>query len=186
MVTVLLWKGIRVLTRGIVDTPSRSLKATQRLRLAVTPKSSLVSGWRQLARWRSTQLSHDRDGRLETLFLLFPCHITIPSGRHPQSEPNAPDSITIRAPGHSGLLRGCETRHKFRQSHRLSVQMTTPVELPPEIAAQNKGPRIIVIVYVFTILASLFGAGRIFSRIRTLGRLAVDDYLILVSLVCNS
>jgi hypothetical protein len=64
--------------------------------------------------------------------------------------------------------------------------MTAPGALPPEIASQNKGPRIIVIVYVFTILASLFVAGRIFSRIKKLGRLAVDDYLILISLVCDS
>jgi hypothetical protein len=60
--------------------------------------------------------------------------------------------------------------------------MTAPVALTPEIASQNKGPRIIVIVYVFTILASLFVAGRIFSRIKKLGRLAVDDYLILISM----
>jgi hypothetical protein len=64
--------------------------------------------------------------------------------------------------------------------------MTAPVALTPEIASQNKGPRIIVIVYVFTILASLFVAGRIFSRIKKLGRLAVDDYLILISMVCDS
>ncbi|KAH7124441.1 hypothetical protein EDB81DRAFT_765800 [Dactylonectria macrodidyma] len=50
------------------------------------------------------------------------------------------------------------------------------------MAAQNRRPVMLVIIYLFTILASLFVAGRLFSRCRKLGRLTIDDYIILLSL----
>ncbi|KAH7176896.1 hypothetical protein EDB81DRAFT_773735 [Dactylonectria macrodidyma] len=54
--------------------------------------------------------------------------------------------------------------------------------LPPDIAAENKGPAMMAVMYSFTALSSLTVAGRIFSRYRKLGRLAIDDYVIILSL----
>jgi hypothetical protein len=55
--------------------------------------------------------------------------------------------------------------------------------LPPDIAAQNKGPAMMAVMYSFTALSSLTVVGRIFSRHRKLGHLALDDYVIVLSLV---
>ncbi|KAF5024824.1 hypothetical protein F66182_3063 [Fusarium sp. NRRL 66182] len=54
--------------------------------------------------------------------------------------------------------------------------------LPPDVAAQNKGPVMMAVMYSFTALSSLTVAGRIFSRHRKLGHLATDDYIIILSL----
>jgi len=54
----------------------------------------------------------------------------------------------------------------------------------PMPASQNQGPTILAVVYSVTFVASLFVAGRLFSRRRKLGRWAVDDYIILACLVC--
>jgi hypothetical protein len=58
-----------------------------------------------------------------------------------------------------------------------------PVVLPPEIAAENNGPRMLIIGWVFTAVATLFVAGRIFSRFKKLRKIDTGDYLILLSLV---
>ncbi|KAI3573453.1 hypothetical protein IWW34DRAFT_756206 [Fusarium oxysporum f. sp. albedinis] len=54
--------------------------------------------------------------------------------------------------------------------------------LPPDIAAQNKGPAMMAVMYSFTALSSLTVVGRVFSRYKKLGHLAIDDYVIILSL----
>jgi hypothetical protein len=54
-----------------------------------------------------------------------------------------------------------------------------------DVVIESKAVTILVTSYIFTSLAALFVAGRMFSRYRKLGRLAPDDYLILLSLVCT-
>jgi hypothetical protein len=56
--------------------------------------------------------------------------------------------------------------------------------LPPEIAAENKGPMMLALTWTFTSLAGLFVLGRLFSRKKKMGRLLVDDWIIIGSLVC--
>ncbi|EXM14085.1 hypothetical protein FOTG_17490 [Fusarium oxysporum f. sp. vasinfectum 25433] len=51
-----------------------------------------------------------------------------------------------------------------------------------DVVIESKAVTILVTSYLFTSLAALFVAGRMFSRYRKLGRLAPDDYLILLSL----
>ena len=55
----------------------------------------------------------------------------------------------------------------------------------PDTTAQNKGPILLGVSYPITFVASLFVAGRLFWRRRKLGRWAADDYIVLVSFVCN-
>ncbi|SCO92509.1 related to integral membrane protein PTH11 [Fusarium oxysporum] len=54
--------------------------------------------------------------------------------------------------------------------------------LPPDVAAQNNGPAMMAVMYSFTALSSLTVVGRVFSRYKKLGRLAIDDYVIILSL----
>ena len=56
--------------------------------------------------------------------------------------------------------------------------------LPPSVAAENKGPMMQALVWTFTGVASLFVAGRMVSRRKKMGKLRVDDYIIIGSLVC--
>lgn len=55
----------------------------------------------------------------------------------------------------------------------------------PTPSSQNQGPTILAVMYSMTFVASLFVAGRLFSRRRKLGQWAADDYIILGCLVCN-
>lgn len=58
-------------------------------------------------------------------------------------------------------------------------------ELPPEIAAQNKGPAILATIYTVTVLSTIFTAARVFVRTKILGKLQLDDYLIILSVVSS-
>jgi hypothetical protein len=55
--------------------------------------------------------------------------------------------------------------------------------LAPDVAAQNRGPAMMAVMYSFTALTSLTVVGRVFSRYKKLGHLAIDDYVIILSLV---
>ncbi|KAJ4072669.1 hypothetical protein NW761_014684 [Fusarium oxysporum] len=48
--------------------------------------------------------------------------------------------------------------------------------LAPDVAAQNRGPAMMAVMYSFTALTSLTVVGRVFSRYKKLGHLAIDDY----------
>ena len=61
--------------------------------------------------------------------------------------------------------------------------MDAPPTLPPEIAAQDKGPTILWAIWVFTIASTIFVAARLFARIKLLKNHGLDDYLIVVSTV---
>lgn len=55
--------------------------------------------------------------------------------------------------------------------------------LSPEVAAQNKGPAILATIYTVTVLSTSFTAARVFVRTKILGKLQLDDYLIVLSVV---
>jgi hypothetical protein len=65
-----------------------------------------------------------------------------------------------------------------------AVIMTSAAEpLPAYLAAEDKGPGIIATICVVTVLETLFCAARIYTRGRILGRLQLDDYLVMLSVV---
>lgn len=53
--------------------------------------------------------------------------------------------------------------------------------LPPP--SENRGPLMLQVTWIAVGIASIFLAARIFTRIKTLGKLKLDDYLILLALV---
>jgi hypothetical protein len=55
--------------------------------------------------------------------------------------------------------------------------------LPPDIAAQNKGPAILATSITVTVLSTMFVAARLFVRGRIIGKLYMDDYFMMASLV---
>lgn len=62
--------------------------------------------------------------------------------------------------------------------------------LPPDFeepypgwAEENKGPLILGVTSAMTTLAGLFVIGRIYSRIISLRKLAIDDYIVIVCIV---
>lgn len=55
--------------------------------------------------------------------------------------------------------------------------------LPPDVASETKGPAMMASMYSFTALSSLAVVGRVFLRHKKLGRLAIDDYVLVLSLV---
>lgn len=60
------------------------------------------------------------------------------------------------------------------------------VQLPPDIAAQNKGPVILGVVCSITALATVFVAARFYVKGWIKKKFSVDDWIILVSLVSFS
>lgn len=57
--------------------------------------------------------------------------------------------------------------------------------LSPEMAAANKGPAILASCYTVEVVASFFVAARLFVRGRMMGKWQLDDWLIIVSMVCG-
>jgi hypothetical protein len=57
--------------------------------------------------------------------------------------------------------------------------------LPPDVAAQDKGPGIIITVLSLTSIMTLFVAVRLYTRVRVLGATHLDDWLIIASMVCT-
>ena len=58
-----------------------------------------------------------------------------------------------------------------------------PPVLPPERAAENKGPQVLITGWALTVTATLFVASRMFSRFKKLGKIGAGDYIVLLSLV---
>ncbi|KAJ0160579.1 hypothetical protein CTA2_7724 [Colletotrichum tanaceti] len=61
--------------------------------------------------------------------------------------------------------------------------MSTPV--PPQRAAENKGPTAIGIIVSVSVLSTLFTAARLFVRGKILGKVHLDDHLIVISVLCG-
>ncbi|KAK4233520.1 hypothetical protein C8A03DRAFT_19421 [Achaetomium macrosporum] len=61
--------------------------------------------------------------------------------------------------------------------------MSSAAPLPAHLAAEDKGPGIIATICVVTVLETLFCAARIYTRGRILGRLQLDDYLVVLSVI---
>ena len=57
------------------------------------------------------------------------------------------------------------------------------VALPPDIAAQDKGPAIVAACVTVIVLSTIFVAARLFVRARIIGQMFLDDYLMAVSMV---
>ena len=58
------------------------------------------------------------------------------------------------------------------------------VEPYPGFSAENKGPLIVIVTATLTALALLFVVARVYSRLLSAGKLAVDDYIVILSIVC--
>ncbi|KAI1135122.1 hypothetical protein F5Y05DRAFT_395687, partial [Hypoxylon sp. FL0543] len=63
--------------------------------------------------------------------------------------------------------------------------MATSAPLPPEIAAQDKGPSIVVVNCVVTSFTTLFVAARLYVRGVIQRKLQLDDAFVVVSLICG-
>jgi len=64
--------------------------------------------------------------------------------------------------------------------------MASPAAVPQHTAAyiaEDKGPAIIAAICVVTALETLFCAARLYTRARIIGKLYLDDYFILASVV---
>ncbi|KAK4033600.1 hypothetical protein C8A01DRAFT_19467 [Parachaetomium inaequale] len=59
------------------------------------------------------------------------------------------------------------------------------IVLPPDIAAQNKGPTILATSITVTVLSTLFVAARLFVRGRIIGTLYLDDYFMIAAMICS-
>lgn len=60
----------------------------------------------------------------------------------------------------------------------------TFVEPYPGYADENKGPLIIGVISALTGLTLLFVVGRVWSRFLSIGKLAIDDYIVIGCIVC--
>ncbi|KAI0835341.1 hypothetical protein F5Y06DRAFT_276695 [Hypoxylon sp. FL0890] len=63
--------------------------------------------------------------------------------------------------------------------------MSSSASLSPEIAAQDKGPSIVVVSCVVTSITTLFVAARLYVRGVIQRKLQLDDALIVISLICG-
>ncbi|KAF2875905.1 hypothetical protein BDV95DRAFT_591327 [Massariosphaeria phaeospora] len=63
--------------------------------------------------------------------------------------------------------------------------MTAQQEIPPHLVDQNKGPAILAICSTLTVVATCFVAARLYVRAKILSRVGLDDWLILVSMLCG-
>ena len=50
-------------------------------------------------------------------------------------------------------------------------------------AAQNRGPEVLILCWLFVALATVFMAGRLYARMHLFGKLKSDDYWCLASIV---
>lgn len=65
-----------------------------------------------------------------------------------------------------------------------------PPPLPPcipgsDFANESNGPLIVGVTTALTTLALLFVIARIYSRMISVGKIAIDDWLIILSIVCS-
>lgn len=127
---------------------------------------------------------------LADLYFLCNCPINIAPGVFISRRLNGSD-LSITAPYDFPRLRqhsastASDKGKKNKKIPRWNVRKRMPAmhSLPPDIAAQNKGPAMMAVMYSFTALSSLTVVGRVFSRYKKLGHLAIDDYVIILSLV---
>ena len=67
--------------------------------------------------------------------------------------------------------------------------MAEPPYIPPSeaddpvFAAENKGPSIVTIIVIVTVLETLFAGARLYVRGRIMKKLQLDDYIIIVAVV---
>lgn len=59
----------------------------------------------------------------------------------------------------------------------------TPVEHTADYVAANKGPTILGVIFTMTAISTGFIGARIFTRAKILGKMQLDDWLVVVSVV---
>ncbi|KAF2646828.1 integral membrane protein [Massarina eburnea CBS 473.64] len=62
--------------------------------------------------------------------------------------------------------------------------MSAVPEMSPDVAQEDKGPAILAICSTLTALATLFVAARLYVRVNILSRAGLDDWLIVISMIC--
>ncbi|KAL2257016.1 hypothetical protein VTK26DRAFT_773 [Humicola hyalothermophila] len=70
-------------------------------------------------------------------------------------------------------------------SQSLAMSIPTYDEPYPGWAEENKGPLILTVTGIMTGVAFLFVFARIYSRLISLGRLGVDDYIVIICIVLS-
>jgi hypothetical protein len=63
--------------------------------------------------------------------------------------------------------------------------MPPVLELPPDVARQDKGPTILAVCCTLTAVATLFVAARLYVRSKILARVGLDDWLIMLSMASS-
>ena len=56
-------------------------------------------------------------------------------------------------------------------------------ELPPAVAAQNRGPTILATISAVTAISTVFAIGRVYVRSMIMKKMHYDDYLVIFSVV---
>lgn len=63
--------------------------------------------------------------------------------------------------------------------------MSTPSTVAQITAHDDKGPTVLAICSVLTAVATIFAVARVYVRGRILSRVGLDDWLIVLSMVCT-
>ncbi|KAL0935510.1 uncharacterized protein CTRU02_210101 [Colletotrichum truncatum] len=63
--------------------------------------------------------------------------------------------------------------------------MSTNEHLDPAWVADNRGPWALGVVICVSVISTIFVAARLFTRAKIMGRVCLDDYLIIVSAICG-
>ncbi|RYN92430.1 hypothetical protein AA0120_g4874 [Alternaria tenuissima] len=63
--------------------------------------------------------------------------------------------------------------------------MAAAQELPPELAHEDKGPMVLAVCIALTTVATIFVAARLYVRCRILSMMGLDDWLIILSMMCG-
>lgn len=65
----------------------------------------------------------------------------------------------------------------------IGATMAAPQDFPPDFVSQNKGPTILAVCCTLSAIGTVFVAGRLYVRAKLLNRVALDDWLIIASMV---
>jgi hypothetical protein len=75
--------------------------------------------------------------------------------------------------------------HDGNDDNTVNMSAAAPFEEPyPGYAQENKGPLILTVTATLTGLCLLFVLSRLYSRMISIGKLAVDDFVVIVCIVC--
>jgi len=76
--------------------------------------------------------------------------------------------------------------HDGNDDNSVNMFAAAPFEEPyPGYAQENKGPLILTVTATLTGLCLLFVLSRLYSRMISTGKLAIDDFVVIVCIVCS-